>query len=396
MTRTTIPLTACVTLGLACAQGAFAQPVPNPFEAQVEGAVKSFKRGVSPSDAQFPKLQAKEIPELQKRPSAAARGGAAVMDQAMVDMVGQVMPSVILVKTESGLGSGFIIDSAGLAVTNAHVVEGAEPGEMVAVVTNDKRAFPAVVLAVGPLSRRGKDIALLGLPQGSYSALRFAAAKDVAPGRSVIAVGHPKGLAFSVSQGIVSAVERRMPGSVMTYVQTCTPINPGNSGGPLVSLDGKVVGMNTEIMSESGGSEGLGFAISAADIEMAIQQFKRTGDLKVGYMGAPMLPDAEHNTVVLQDVARGGPAEKAGLKQGDSIVEIDGQAVASSPADAAGKILRTLAFKSPGEKVKVAVIRDAKRVDATVTLADWPEPSIMASAEVPSARPMRVAVLGNY
>ena len=189
-----------------------------------------------------------------------------------------------------------------------------------------------------------------------------------------------------------------MPGSVMTYVQTCTPINPGNSGGPLVSLDGKVVGMNTEIMSESGGSEGLGFAISAADIEMAIQQFKRTGELLAALQTTAFmlvllsLQGAEHNTVVLQDVARGGPAEKAGLKQGDSIVEIDGQAVASSPADAAGKILRTLAFKSPGEKVKVAVIRDAKRVDATVTLADWPEPSIMASAEVPSARPLGSAV----
>jgi len=185
-------------------------------------------------------------------------------------------------------GSGFVIDAEGYIVTNAHVVNGAQrievvlppvspDGSLATALSPRMDIVPARVIGVA----REKDLALLKIENTKLPGLPLASYRDVRQGHTVFAFGSPEGLRNSITHGLVSAVARQLdPDSPLIYIQTDAPINPGNSGGPLVNLNGEVIGVNTFILSQSGGNEGLGFAIPSATVRTVYRQLKQFGHLR--------------------------------------------------------------------------------------------------------------------
>jgi S1-C subfamily serine protease len=371
------PITCVVAAMLAIlppvgGSAAFAQS----FEQSVENGVGGFKE-------LHPFGQAQTGPASVPHSAVPAGGNLAGSDQALVDLIARSMPSVVVVKTDDGLGTGFIIDPKGLVVTNAHVVEGVDIGDELNITTSDKKTHKAKLVAVGDQKRRDKDMAFLQISETkTWPALTFSDGQSAASGRFVVALGHPRGLEFTTTTGIISALGRHFDDSVLSFIQTNAAINPGNSGGPLLDLSGKVIGMDTQIVSESGGSEGLGFAITADEVVRGWDQFKRTGNLGTGYIGAALNFSKKKQGLAIETVVYAGPSQKAGLKAGDVILEIEGQTL---PTDDAGEALRqalhAIAFKSAGETLSVSVKRAGQTVGATVTVGKWPAPStaVMAS-----------------
>jgi serine protease Do len=256
----------------------------------------------------------------------------------------------ITVGRQRVIGSGFVIDAAGYIITNAHVVNGAEhiqvilpgapdngtPSSSLASRGNVLRAHvlgtaPELDLAVIKLD---SDAKLIALPLARYS--------ELLQGQLVLAFGSPQGLPNSVTMGIVSATARQTnPDSLMAYIQTDAPINPGNSGGPLVNVDGEVIGVNTFILTQSGGNEGIGFAIPSAIVKIAFQQIKQFGHVHRGEIGisvqsiSPQLASAlklsQNSGVIISDVVPGSSALAAGLKIQDIVLGVDGKSVTSVP-----------------------------------------------------------------
>jgi S1-C subfamily serine protease len=177
-------------------------------------------------------------------------------------VVEDVVKGVVAVSTQSSVGSGFVVTPSGYVVTNYHVISGSESD--VKVVTYDKKVIPAEFIG-GDESR---DLALLKL-SGEFNSLELADSDDLQPGQKVIAIGNPLGLSFSVTEGIISAVNRQGPNGLAEYVQTDVSLNPGNSGGPLIDTRGKVVGINN---FKIGGAESLGFALESNSIKSGINQ----------------------------------------------------------------------------------------------------------------------------
>jgi serine protease Do len=271
-------------------------------------------------------------------------------------------------------GSGVIFDPDGYIITNAHVLVGAQRVRVVlsratsgsphAVLRSTTRVLDAKIVG----QDKDMDIALLkidatGLPTlslGDYNRLR--------QGQLVLAFGSPEGLENSVTMGVISSVARQInPKRPMVYIQTDAPINPGNSGGPLVDVDGNVVGINTFILTQGGGSEGLGFAIPSAMIKFAYPQLKAQGHVHRGHIGAAVqaitpalaagLELPRDHGVLVTDLMPDGPAESAGMKIRDVVVALDGVSIATFPQFQTLLILRTL-----GESVKVDVLRGSERL----------------------------------
>ena len=367
--------TLLAVLAMCLASAVSAQETTGTFERQVEIGVGKFKGAGSRE------LHPLAVSPFQASPILGA-------DQALIDLIARTMPSVVRVDTDDGLGSGFIIDPSGLVMTNAHVVEKAAVGDELDITLSDKKKLKGKVLAIGDKKRRGKDFALLqleGEKGAKFPALSFDGGKSAVSGRYVLALGNPKGMNFTTTTGIISAVDRWFDDSVLQFIQTNAAINPGNSGGPLIDMQGKVLGMNTQIVTEGGGSEGLGFAITAQDCVRAVEQYRRTGDLKVAYIGAALLGDEKKPVVTVTAVA--GPAKKAGLKIGDRVLEVDGAAVTGEDGDdALRQALRALAFRSPGETFKLAVEREHVKVELEIKAADFPKPvkGVIASLETPA------------
>jgi serine protease Do len=241
-------------------------------------------------------------------------------------------------------GSGVIVDADGYIVTNAHVVENATRLEV-------DLPFAAMggAHAGSILKRRGRtvgaqivaidhetDIAVIKAEARGLPALPFGDSDDLRPGQIVLAFGSPLGLESSVTMGVVSAVARQLqPEDPMIYIQTDAPINPGNSGGPLVDTEGRLVGVNTLIFSQSGGNEGIGFAAPSNIVRNVFLQIRKNGRVRRGEIGVhaqtitPLMAEALGVTteaaVVLSDVTPGGPADKAGLQPGDLIFTLDGK-----------------------------------------------------------------------
>ena len=243
-----------------------------------------------------------------------------------------------------GTGSGFFIDESGYVVTNAHVVAGAQqvwiqrasppppaPGEA-SILRENGRHLRATVVGLD----RETDIALLKVPGSGYPALSFGNSDRLHRGQMVFAFGGPLELENTMTMGIVSATARQFEsGDPMIYVQTDAPINPGSSGGPLVNAAGEVVGLNTLNVTESGGSQGLGFAGPSNIVAYVVEQLREHGTVRRGVIGAnaqtigPELAEAldlnRSYHVLLSDVYPGSPAEKAGLRPGDVITHLNGE-----------------------------------------------------------------------
>jgi serine protease Do len=275
-----------------------------------------------------------------------------------------------LVTREQGVGSGVIVDPDGYIMTNAHVVAGAQRIHvalpMASVEYPDQiapagkqRVFDARLIGI----HKETDLALLKIDQTGLPTLSLGSRRPVHQGQLVFALGSPEGLENSVTMGVVSSVARQAdPNRPMVYIQTDAPINPGNSGGPLVDADGYVVGINTFILSEAGGSEGLGFAIPARIVSFVYDSLRKYGhvhriEVQAGAQTitvglAKGLGLAQSWGVVIDDVTPGGPADTAGLKIKDIVVRADGRLIATLPAFTAALYLHPL-----DEVLKLEVLR---------------------------------------
>jgi len=267
------------------------------------------------------------------------------------------------------LGSGFLISNDGYVLTNHHVVDGAD---QVTVRLSDRREFKAKVVG----SDEQSDVALLKIDATGLPALRLADSNLLKPGQWVVAIGSPFGLDHSVTAGIVSAVGRANPYADQRYVpfiQTDVAINRGNSGGPLLNTRGEVVGINSQIFSNSGGYMGVSFAIPI-DIAMgAVKQLKATGRVSRGQIGVRVqqidsekasglgLPDSRG--ALVGDVEPGSPAEKAGLVPGDVIRSFNG-----APINDSSDLPPLVGAQPPGTRATLSVFHDGKTRDVAVTL----------------------------
>ena len=277
--------------------------------------------------------------------------------------------SVVLGRQRS-VGSGFVIDAEGYILTNAHVVTGAQRVQVVLPADNadgtlatalSGKTYLLAARVVGVTTEL--DLALLKIDGMKLPALPLATYTQVHQGETVFAFGSPAGLRNSLTHGLVSSVARQVdPDSPLIYIQTDAPINPGNSGGPLVNIRGEVVGVNTFILSQSGGNEGLGFAIPSATARTVYRQLKQFGHVRrqeVGMSLQTITPDmatalglARNYGVVVSDVWPGGPAETAGLKIGDILVSVDDQ-----PADNLPSVIYNFRLRETPDNVKLVVLR---------------------------------------
>ncbi len=281
---------------------------------------------------------------------------------------------------QRGLGSGFIVSADGTILTNAHVVDGATD---VLVKLTDRREFKAKVVG----SDKKSDIAVLKIDANNLPVVSFGSADKLAVGEWVVAIGSPFGFDNSVTAGIVSAKARSLPSDNFTpFIQTDVPVNPGNSGGPLFNLNGEVVGINSQIFSESGGFQGISFAIPI-DIAINVKdQLVAHGKVTRARIGVT-IQDVNQQFAnsfklprpmgaLISDVEADGPAAKAGLKTGDVITKLDGREIERS-ADLPARI----ATLKPGSTTHVEVWRGGKPVDIAVSLAELKDNVKVAKAE---------------
>ena len=272
-----------------------------------------------------------------------------------------------------------MIDPDGYIMTNAHVVSGARrvevvlpaenaDGTLTSALSGKTYTLPARIVGV----TTELDLALLKIDGQKLPALPLATYSQVRQGETVFAFGSPLGMRNSLSHGLISAVARQVdPDSPLIYVQTDAPINPGNSGGPLVNIRGEVVGVNTFIVSQSGGNEGLGFAVPSATIRTVFRQLKQYGTVRRQEIGASFqtitsgmaasLGLVRNYGVIVSDVWPRGPAEAAGLKVGDILLSMDGQPVDNLPT-----VIYNFRLRESTEQVKLVVQRGGAQQSLSV------------------------------
>ena len=273
---------------------------------------------------------------------------------------------------ESGLGSGVIISSDGYIVTNNHVVDGAK---VVTVTLSDGRELSARVVGRDPQT----DVAVIKVSAKDLPAITFARSRNVEVGDRVLAIGNPFGIGETVTTGIVSATSRRA-GIGLKYedfIQTDAAINPGNSGGALVDVEGRLVGMNTAILSHSGGFQGVGLAVPSDLVSNVAETLVSKGKVVRGFIGigvqdlTPGIADSfglkAQSGAIITDVQPDTPGSKAGLKSGDVITAVDGQ-----PIDSASRVSLDVGEAPPGSKVTLDVLRDGKTDHISITTATRP------------------------
>ena len=288
-----------------------------------------------------------------------------------------------LFEPQEAIGSGVILSSDGYIVTNAHVVQGARrirvrlPGLELPGPDGSQPHGPVTAKVVG-LDRQS-DLAVLRIEAKDLPAMELADSDQLKQGQVVFAFGSPEGLENSVTMGVISATARQVSDeNPSTYVQTDAPINPGNSGGPLVDVDGRMVGINTFILSESGGSEGLGFAIPSNVVRSIYEQLRTEGHVHRGQIGVyvhTITPDLAEGLklprdhgVLLEDVTPGSSADKAGLKVGELITNIGGK-----PVDDVKQFATLLYGYKIGQMAPIGVLRDGKETVVNVEVAEHPD-----------------------
>lgn len=333
------------------------------------------------------------------------------LNQAFVDISAKVKPAVVTVSTErifkqrfynpfssnpflqqffgqrgrrqqpqereyrrEGLGSGVIISADGLIITNNHVIDDADS---IVVQTHDGNHYTAEVVGVD----KQTDIAVLRIDGDDLPYLEFGDSDELQVGEIVLAIGSPmsQNLAYSVTQGIVSAKGRSNVGlaEYEDFVQTDAAINPGNSGGPLVNLDGELVGINTAIVSRSGGNQGIGFAVPSRMAESVMRSLVDQGKVVRGWLGVYIqdvsedIADAfnlkDNRGALVSEVMEDSPAGKAGLQAGDVILEVDGRSIESST-----ELRSTIASNGPNTEVRLKILRDGDVITKDLTLGELP------------------------
>jgi putative serine protease PepD len=298
----------------------------------------------------------------------------------VADIAQRVLPAVVSIDVkvgqESGTGSGVVIDQAGYVLTNNHVIApaaGAQGATIEAVFSDGTRA-PAQIVGRDPKT----DLAVVKVRVTNPTVATIGTSKSLVVGDGVIAIGSPLGLAGTVTEGIVSAVDRpiRLDGdgsdvAVIDAVQTDAAINPGNSGGPLVDSTGAVVGINSAIRSlgatqDEGGSIGLGFAIPIDDARVIAEELIGTGVVKHADLGVNTrsVTDGASDGAEVQNVVQGGAAAVAGILEGDVIVKVADRSVAG-----ADELVVAVRERNPGDVVPIQLVRDGRPLTVTATLA---------------------------
>lgn len=291
-----------------------------------------------------------------------------------------------------GQGSGFVFavkdglwSDKTYILTNNHVVEDAEK---IRIQFQDGREFDATITGRDPQS----DVAVLEIEADGLTPLRWGDSSALEVGEWVVAIGNPFGLSHTLTVGVVSAKGRTSLGisDYEDFIQTDAAINPGNSGGPLVNLDGEVVGVNTAIFSRSGGYMGVGFAIPSNLAKAIADQLIEHGEVTRGYLGVviqPLTPDLAESFdmdpgkgVLVAQVSENSPAEKAGLRQGDVIVEYRGK-----PVTDVGNFRNRVSLTAPGSTETITVLRDGKRKTLKVTIGRLTEDQLIARGPAQSA-----------
>lgn len=277
-------------------------------------------------------------------------------------------------RRESGMGSGVIVSADGYILTNHHVVDGATD---IRVFLADKRELKAKVVGTDPKT----DIAVLKVDEHNLPILKLGDSTKIDVGDVVLAMGNPFGIGQTVTMGIVSAVGRHNildPDSYSDFIQTDAAINPGNSGGALVNVSGELVGINTAIISRSGGYQGVGFAVPSNMARHVMEQIVKNGKVVRGWLGVSIQPVdgtiskafglKDSHGALVGDVSAGGPASKAGLEKGDVILAFNGEDV----SDVAG-LRWKVASTAPNTTVQLKVFRDRKEMVVPVTLGELPD-----------------------
>jgi serine protease Do len=274
---------------------------------------------------------------------------------------------------EHGMGSGVVISPDGYIVTNNHVIEGAVD---IRVATSDRQVLKAKLVGADPLT----DLAVLKVDKKDMASVPWGDSKDVKVGQSVLAFGNPYGFRFTVTRGIVSALNRANPDPTNRakpgeFIQTDAAINPGNSGGPLVDAHGEVIGINTFLVSPSGTFSGMGFAIPTQIVRPVVDTLIRNGKIEHGRIGiaisdvtpenAKFFGDSTAAGAVITQVDPDSPGSKAGLQTGDVITEINGQKINDS-----GELQAIVVQKTPGTKIELTILRDGKSMNVPVTLEE--------------------------
>jgi serine protease Do len=329
--------------------------------------------------------------------------GLADLSKSLEDLAQRVSPSVVQIFVtgyavpddsdgtvtgdpvlERASGSGVIVDSDGYVVTNAHVVEnatrievelpfasgGGNPGR--SILERRGRLVGAQIVAVDEET----DLAIIKVAAKTLPVLPFGDSDALRPGQLVLAFGSPLGLSSSVTMGVVSAVARQLtPEDPMIYIQTDAPINPGNSGGALVDTEGRLVGINTLIFSQSGGSEGIGFAAPSNIVRNVVAQITKFGRVRRGEIGVhaqtitPLLAEAlglkTDSGVILADVAEGSPAAAAGLKSGDIVLSMDGK-----PMENGRQFRINIYSRGAGEQLALDVRRGERQLSVRVPVVE--------------------------
>jgi S1-C subfamily serine protease len=306
---------------------------------------------------------------LVPRGAETAQTPATALQERYVQVVRAVSPSVVQIETDAGLGSGIVYDRKGHVVTNAHVVAGASSVQV--TLADGRRTRGEVVGRYTP-----DDLAVVRISASKLRPARFADSAKLRVGDIVMAIGNPLGLRSSVTQGIVSALGRIVTGdgaSLPDTIQTSAAINPGNSGGALVNLSSRVVGIPTAAATDPNfgtAAAGIGFAISSNRVKLIADQLIESGrvtDSDRAYLGV-QVSDVDADGVFVAGVEPGGPAAKAGMREGDLIVSVAGRTTTSTV-----ELGEALAKLRPGQRVAVRVTRqDGSERTFQVTLGELP------------------------
>jgi len=318
------------------------------------------------------------------------RGGNEVpgMDPMLREFFGGRVPPMPEARPQSGLGSGVVISADGYIATNNHVVDGADT---VTVSFNDGREFTAKVIGRDPQT----DLAVIKVDARNLPAVTFADTSKIEVGDRVLAIGNPFGIGETVTSGIISAKGRQVGiladvEGYEDFIQTDAAINPGNSGGALVDVEGRLIGINTAILSRTGGFQGVGLAVPANLVGQVTESLVKTGRVARGYLGIGIqnltasLADSfklkDNRGALVADVVKQGPADKAGLKEGDVVTSLDGLPVAD-----ANSLRMAVSSLAPGTKIELDVIRDGRKERLTAQTGERPKAGRMNRDEAVSS-----------